>query len=406
MEPGPSADRPRTADAFLSCPPPPARQPSLSGTVAKVDIASLRPDFVREVLPGGLVARFEGSSRDYKVASFRASAMAVFFPSWVSRESAIGHSPSGLRVLFSIFPTRRKWGNLRGDIFTTKRGSDSYTGRSCAGTRKTSKLQSLGSASSGRWILSAKGGMTSPSSELGFGAKEDANPILLGEGLDEHLGIETMDTQEAFIRQTGFQSIPSSRPRERPRESFRNPLPRDYSGVRRRPMMPGPIRWERRPDSGTISNPVLSASTSLQPFRASPVALPVANSDATPVGRTKALEHVSDPPHSGLLNASVIQSSSSPLGHPLNGPTVSSCAAPNVLCLPWVSDIPYALQVAAPEPIVTMVTGSLASLPYSSLPPPSPASGLAPPSGSDRAGPCKTIPFKRSRDWQPKIGVS
>ncbi len=38
---------------------------------------------------------------------------------------------------------------------------------------------------------------------------EDAAPIFLGENLDRHLGIDTLETQEEFIRQTNFSSVPT-----------------------------------------------------------------------------------------------------------------------------------------------------------------------------------------------------
>nr|CAD1831509.1 unnamed protein product [Ananas comosus var. bracteatus] len=40
---------------------------------------------------------------------------------------------------------------------------------------------------------------------------EEANPILLGENLDEHLDLVSVEAQERFIRQTGFTSVPAYR---------------------------------------------------------------------------------------------------------------------------------------------------------------------------------------------------
>ncbi len=39
---------------------------------------------------------------------------------------------------------------------------------------------------------------------------EDAAPILLGENLDHHLGLETTEEQEDFLRLTGFSSVPAA----------------------------------------------------------------------------------------------------------------------------------------------------------------------------------------------------
>ncbi len=55
-------------------------------------------------LPQSLAGHFGGSAFEYKVSLFSAHFLAVFFPSWVSRESAIGHSPlclDGMTVRFS-----------------------------------------------------------------------------------------------------------------------------------------------------------------------------------------------------------------------------------------------------------------------------------------------------------------
>ncbi len=38
---------------------------------------------------------------------------------------------------------------------------------------------------------------------------EDAAPIFLGGNLDRHLGIDTLEAQEEFIRQTNFSSVPA-----------------------------------------------------------------------------------------------------------------------------------------------------------------------------------------------------
>nr|CAD1842710.1 unnamed protein product [Ananas comosus var. bracteatus] len=40
---------------------------------------------------------------------------------------------------------------------------------------------------------------------------EEARPILLGEDLDHHLGLDSLEAQEGFIRQTGFRSVPAYR---------------------------------------------------------------------------------------------------------------------------------------------------------------------------------------------------
>lgn len=48
---------------------------------------------------------------------------------------------------------------------------------------------------------------------------EEANPIVLGEDLDRRLGLDSMEAQESFLRQTGFNSIPAMQNQQAP--SFR-----------------------------------------------------------------------------------------------------------------------------------------------------------------------------------------
>lgn len=93
IEPRPTTARPLSSAAFLPFRPQSTGQPSLSGCVALVDVVGQHLGDSLDFLPRGLVARFGGSPSDYRVAFFRDSSSAVFFPSWVARESAIGRSP-------------------------------------------------------------------------------------------------------------------------------------------------------------------------------------------------------------------------------------------------------------------------------------------------------------------------
>ncbi len=94
-----------TLPVYLPPPPPPPRgQPSLSGCVAKLDTGKFDPVALMNTLPTKLAGNFGGSAHDYKVASLCDSFLAVFFPNWVSRESAIGRSPlrlDGVPFVFS-----------------------------------------------------------------------------------------------------------------------------------------------------------------------------------------------------------------------------------------------------------------------------------------------------------------
>nr|CAD1820598.1 unnamed protein product [Ananas comosus var. bracteatus] len=354
MEPGPSADRPQTANAFLPCRPPrQGNPPSLLG-FSRIG---------HRTQP----LRFEGSlfhfSNWKEVGELerghlhhKAWIRLLHWPILCWNEEDVKAAVSGFGELWEVDPLSER----RDDV-------SFFRARiRCQSVHRIPEILTL-MVEDKRFQI-----------PVVIESWEDANPILLGEGLDEHLGIETMDAQEAFIRQTGFQSIPSSRPRERPRRDSatlcRETTPacgdagdarndQHVSSVAPSPPAALPVADSRLGGSRDLrdkpsATSVIHYSSSLGRTLGRPTDPcdgPIG--EATPAGHTKALEHVSDPPHSGLLNASVIRSSSSPLGLPLIEPTASSCAAPNVLCLPWVSDIPCALQVVAPEPTVTMVTG-------------------------------------------------
>nr|CAD1834397.1 unnamed protein product [Ananas comosus var. bracteatus] len=90
----------------------PAGAPSLSGCVALAEVRSRLPGNAKEVLSRGLAARFGGESRDYGVADFRQSSLAVFFLNWVARESAIGRSPFRFEALDFFFSKWQESGEL------------------------------------------------------------------------------------------------------------------------------------------------------------------------------------------------------------------------------------------------------------------------------------------------------
>lgn len=79
--------------SFLPSRPPPTTLPSLAGCVALAETRGQLKGTAKEILSRGPAAWFGGSSREYLVANFNTSSMAVFFPNWVVRESAIGRSP-------------------------------------------------------------------------------------------------------------------------------------------------------------------------------------------------------------------------------------------------------------------------------------------------------------------------
>ncbi len=85
MEPG----RPTSAVAFLPSRAPPPGRPALPGCVALVEELTPHSEDQSPALARGLAAKFGGLASDYKVAPLSHRKMAVFFPNWVARESAI-----------------------------------------------------------------------------------------------------------------------------------------------------------------------------------------------------------------------------------------------------------------------------------------------------------------------------
>nr|CAD1817044.1 unnamed protein product [Ananas comosus var. bracteatus] len=90
---------------------------------------------------------------------------------------------------------------------------------------------------------------------------EEANPILLGKGLDEHLGLNTLEAQETFIRQTGFSSVPPYlNPGSFPILQYRDARSRHRPALgQHSPTPPVHRRRLRRPIGGFFQNTNLEA---------------------------------------------------------------------------------------------------------------------------------------------------
>ncbi len=88
----------RTGRSTSISAPPPAGQPALAGLVAGLITAGMDPGAIKESLPGKLAGFFGGAAKDYRIASYRNESLAVFFLSWLARESAIERSPLWLEV--------------------------------------------------------------------------------------------------------------------------------------------------------------------------------------------------------------------------------------------------------------------------------------------------------------------
>nr|CAD1840722.1 unnamed protein product [Ananas comosus var. bracteatus] len=212
MEPGPSSSRPSTAAVFLPTRPPTAGQPPLFGCNPQVDIPSPHPQDIDDILTRGLAARFGVSSSDFRVASFLPSTRAVFFPSWAVRESAIERSPfkfEGFNFHFSnrVVLEERERGYLRHKVWIRLHNWPILCWNEEDVKAVVCEFGELWDVDIHNLIVEDRS--FSVPIEIEF--CEEANPILLGEELDEHLGLAPLEAQEGFIRQTGFNSIPAYR---------------------------------------------------------------------------------------------------------------------------------------------------------------------------------------------------
>lgn len=191
---------------------------------------------MKEILSRGLAARFGGFSSDYTVASFKPLSMAVFFPNWVARESAIGRSPlrfNGICFHFSNLVEvgekdrghlcHKAWIRLHhwpilcwneedvkaavcnfGELWEIDAISERRLDVSffrvrirCPSVRNIPEAIHL-MVEDRRFLV-----------PIEIESSEVTNPILLDEDLDGRLGLDTTEAQERFIRQTGFSSIPA-----------------------------------------------------------------------------------------------------------------------------------------------------------------------------------------------------
>nr|CAD1824961.1 unnamed protein product [Ananas comosus var. bracteatus] len=249
MEQGPSSGRPCSSPVFLPSRPSPSGLPSFSGCVALAEVLGPIGGIVQDVkvvLSNGLAARFGGSSREFLVADFDAPLLAVFFPNWVTREGVISRSPfrfegvdfklsnwsevaeldrghlrhmawvrlhhwpilcwneedvkaavSGFGELWEIDPLSER--RLDVSFFRAKiRCQDIHS------IPETLRLM----VDDRRFQISVE-----------IESWEDANPILLGDDLDDRLGLETSDAQDRFIRHTHFSSAPAQGSQVWPRNS-------------------------------------------------------------------------------------------------------------------------------------------------------------------------------------------
>ncbi len=269
MESGSPVGLQRLSSAFLPARDPPPGRPPLSGCVARLEAAGLSLDAVKERLPMGLAGFFGGAASDYPVASFQDATWAVFFPSWVSRESAIGRSPlrfegtnfhfsnwvksgEGPRghLLHKVWIRLVQWPILCwneedlkaaisnfGELWEVDPISSDHLDVSffrvnvrCRDVRDIPEVLNL---------MVEDRCFCVP---IEIESWVEAQPILLGESLDQRLGLDSLESQDRFIRQTGFSSVPAAG------AQIRDPARRSHSspglrqGARR---VSGGGRWFR-----------------------------------------------------------------------------------------------------------------------------------------------------------------
>ncbi len=180
---------------------------------------------------------FGGSSSDYRVASFRPATLAIFFPNWVARESAIGRSP--LRFEDSSF-TFSNWvevreaprGRLQHKAWIRLHNwpilcwNEEDVKAAIRGFRELWEVDPLSSEhldvsyfrvnircldiSELPEILNLMVEDRRFRIPIEIEPWEEARPILLGEGLDHHLGMDTSESHESFLRQSRFRSVPTA----------------------------------------------------------------------------------------------------------------------------------------------------------------------------------------------------
>ncbi len=233
--------RPRTAEAFLPSAPTP-----LSGRVAKVEVADKLIPINPEGISRGLAGLLGGSAADYRVASFRSPSWTVFFPSWVSRESAIGRSPlsfEGVQYNFCDWVEigEKERGRLHhlawiqlldwpvlcwdedvvksaiscfGELWEVDGGSREL--RDVSLYRIRVRCQDVSSIPE---VLLLTVDDRRFSIKIVVESWDVAAPIFLGENLDQHFGLDSIEAQEGFIQRTGFNSVPGLDRRLIPRGS-------------------------------------------------------------------------------------------------------------------------------------------------------------------------------------------
>ncbi len=231
------AHRTRYGMAYLPSSSPPPGSTPLLGRVAKVEALSPHFEVIPEVLPRCLVGLFGGAVEDYRVARRDSSSFAVFFPSWVTRGSAVGRSPLRFDDMVFSFSDWVESGEVARGRLAHKAWirlfdwpllcwSEAEVKAAVSGFGQLWEIDDrsleLEDVSNFRICLRCQDVSLIPDSlnltvddrrfriHIEVESFEEAAPILLGEDLDSHLGLDNAKAQEDFIRCTGFSDIPGA----------------------------------------------------------------------------------------------------------------------------------------------------------------------------------------------------
>ncbi len=207
-------------------------------------------DVLKDSLPSKLAAHFRGKEVDYKVALLSDSHLAVIFPNWVERGSAIGHSPlwlDGVPFTFSDWQEvgERDRGHLRHKVWLRLRNwplacwtlSEVTAAVAGFGEVWDADERSTGLLDVSHFRVQVRCGHVEqvPESLLLMVADrrfhvpievdswEETKPILLDEETDRGLGLDSWEDQEQFRRRArcppplpaapdGVPDLPPARP--------------------------------------------------------------------------------------------------------------------------------------------------------------------------------------------------
>ncbi len=240
-----------------------------------------------DVLARGLVDRFGGASGDYKVARASPPRMAVFFPNWVARESAIARSPLRLenrsfrfsnwveagelgrgRMLHKAWIKLHHWPIAcwhKDDVLAAvssfgalwEMDADCEALKEVAFLRANIRCRNFRDIPRELHLFVEDRSFVIP---VELESWEETNPILLGEDMVRHLGLETAEDQDVFIRSSGFADFKVGGAAGNSRLQSRDGVPGETS---QSPSEMGLARPERLPDRDTKAflNPLVSSAT-------------------------------------------------------------------------------------------------------------------------------------------------